>query len=107
MHPNLLYLQQLKEKLCNKRLGFVRYVKSPHWNTKEVEVILKSLKNNRCRDPQGYMIEIFKNGIARDDLKKSKKHILNKIKDTPKIPDTLKEVNVSMIPKLGKEPNEI
>ena len=107
MHPKLLYLQQLKEKLCHKRLEFVRHIKSPHWNTNEVESILKTLKNNRCRDPQGYINEIFKDGIAGDDLKKSIKHILNRIKDTLEISETLIEVNVSMIPKLGKEPNEI
>ena len=102
VHLKLQYLQELKDKLCYKRLEVVKHIKSPQWTQVEVNSILKSLKNNKCRDPEGYINEIFKDGVAGEDLKKSICHILNRIKDTLEIPDMLKNVNIAMIPKPGK-----
>ena len=103
IHPNLSYLQELKELLCKKRLNFVKHVKSPPWTREQFDKVLKSLKNGKCRDPQGFINELFKPGVAGEDLKCSLLHMLNKTKDTHIIPEMIKIVNVAMLPKPGKK----
>ena len=64
--------------------------------------MLKSLKNGKCRDPQGLGNELFKPGVAGKDLQYSLLHMLNKTKENLTIPDMMKNVNVAMLPKPGK-----
>ena len=63
---------------------------------------MNSLKNGRCRDPEGFINELFKHDVAGKDLRSSLLYILNKTKDTLIIPDMMKKVNVVMLPKPGK-----
>ena len=100
IHPDLIQLQFLKETLCRKRLKLASHRKSKHWNIKELEKVLVSLKSGRCRDPQGYVNEIFKSG--GHDLKHSILKMLNLTKDRMEIPNSMKNVNIAMIPKPGK-----
>ena len=38
------------------------------WEMKDLQKILKKLKNNKTRDPSGYLNEIFKPGVIVQDL---------------------------------------
>ena len=67
-----------------------------------LERVLKLLKRRKCRDPQGYLNELFKYEAAGSDLKKSLLHIMNKTKEQLEIPDMMKDVNVVLIPKQNK-----
>ena len=67
----------------------------------ELEKILNSLQPKKCRDPHGYINELCKRASAGTDLKLSILHMLNRIKDSLEIPETMKNVNVVMIPKPG------
>ena len=102
IHPELKQLQRMKELLCKERLIRARKIKSPDWNLKELQKVLTSLKNNKCRDPQGLVNEIFKPDIAGSDLQQSLLILFNKTKETHDIPDMMKNVNIAMIPKPGK-----
>ena len=102
MHPNLTQLQHLKEKLCNKRIEIAKHVKTEPWTLEQLEKVLKSLKNGRCRDPQGFINELFKCDVSGYDLKKSLLCILNKTKETLIIPEMITNVNIVMLPKPGK-----
>jgi hypothetical protein len=59
IHPELQELQQLKEILCEKRLDLVKHIKSKTWSMAQLERMLSSLKKKKCRDPQGYINELF------------------------------------------------
>ena len=102
INPELLHLQELKEKLCNKRIELVKHVKSAPWTYQELEIVLKTLKKGKCQDPQGLVNEIFRPGVAGEDLIKSMLLLLNKTKDSLQIPEMMKIVNIAMLPKPGK-----
>ena len=103
IHPNLIHLQRLKEMLCNKRINLAKHMKSAPWTKQQFKKVLNSLKNGKCRDPKGFINELFKPGVAGEDLKSSLLHMLNKAKDSLIIPEMIKIVNVAMIPKPGKQ----
>ena len=102
INPKLIQLQRLKENLCKKRLELARHKKSEPWSHKHLDNVLSSLKNGKCRDPEGFINELFKHGVAGSDLKDSILHIMNKTKSTLEIPEFMKTVNVAMLPKPGK-----
>ena len=62
INPTLVQLQLMKEKLCKQRIEISRHIKSEPWTGKQLEAVLKSLKKGKCRDPQGYINELFKPG---------------------------------------------
>ena len=64
--------------------------------------VLRSLKNNKRRDPQGLINELFKPGTAGTDLQFSLLKLFNGIKKTQQIPHMIKNVNIAMLPKPGK-----
>ena len=100
--PDLIQLQHLKEKLCKKRLELAEHKKSEPWTHKQLDKVLSSLKNGKCRDPEGLINELFKHGVAGQDLKDSILHIMNMTKPNLEIPEFMKKVNVTMLPKPGK-----
>ena len=54
------YLRFLKEKLWSKRLEYSKRKKTKDWKMESLDKVLKSLKNNKSRDPHGFVNEIFK-----------------------------------------------
>ena len=102
IHPNLIELQLLKEKLCKKRIEIAKHIKTKPWLLKDLDRVLQKLKNGKCRDPQGFINELFKRDVAGKDFKDSLLCILNKTKETLLIPDMMTNVNIVMIPKPGK-----
>ena len=50
----------LKTELWTRRLERLRTIKSPGWNMDDLNQVLKKLKNNKSRDPHGYINELFK-----------------------------------------------
>ena len=47
---------------------------------KELNLVLKHLKNNKSRDPFGYINELFKNEVAGKDLKTAVLKLMNRMK---------------------------
>ena len=60
-----------------------------------------SLKNNKARDPTGYVNEIFKEEIIGTDLKRSLLSMMNKIKKEKIIPEFMRITNLTTVPKKG------
>ena len=56
-------------------------------------------QKKKCRDPQGFVNEIFKHTSAGSDLKLSILYMINKTKDTLNIPEIMTNVNIVMITK--------
>ena len=49
----------LKEILCKKRIDKVKHIKSEPWSMQELDRVLNSLQRGKCRDPQGFINELF------------------------------------------------
>ena len=91
-----------QEELFKLRLELAKLKKTKSWKMSDLEDALKSLKNGKCRDPEGLIREIFKEDVLGENLKKSMLLMYNKIKDTCKIPVFMRLANISAIYK-GKE----
>ena len=59
MKPELMDIFWLKTELWESRLEELTSTKTEPWNEEELEKVLKSLKNNKTRDPVGMINEIF------------------------------------------------
>ena len=102
IHPKMIHLKFLKELLWKKRLRRARNRKTHGWKACDLKKVLNGMKNNRCRDPQGLVNEIFKTTVAGVDMQKALLLLVNKTKETHEIPNMMKISNISMIPKPGK-----
>ena len=71
--------------------------KSKPWKMVHLEVALKGLKNNKSRDPNGWVNELFKDGALGYNLKLSLLHMMNTIKENNKIPDFARLADISTI----------
>ena len=89
INPELVYLQEMKEKHCEKRVEADKHMKSEPWTLNQLEKVLKSLKNGKSRDPDRLCNELFQSGVAGEDLKCSILDMLNKSKETLYIPEIM------------------
>jgi hypothetical protein len=90
-----LYL--MKEELCELRLRLSKLNKSPPWTRKQFLKVLSSLKNNKSRDPHGIINELFKPGVAGENLISSLLTMFNKIKSEITFPDFMELSNIVSI----------
>ena len=90
-------IKRLKMNLFDLRLKLSKNKKSKPWTHKQLEKVLKYLKKNKARDPNGLINELFKEGVAGKDLKTSLLMFLNKMKEENFIPDFVKLADVATI----------
>jgi len=95
--PGFERIKDLKMNLFEMRLKLASSIKSKDWTLENLDKVLKHLKNNKARDPNGLVNELFKQGVAGKDLKNSLLILFNKIKQENKIPDYLKLADVATI----------
>ena len=60
MRPEYVYLRELKELLCQQRLDLVKTKNYEPWTLRQLDLILKKLKKNKCSDPYGIISEILR-----------------------------------------------
>ena len=72
-------LKKYKDDLFEARLENSKQNKSKPWKMVHLDAALKGLKNNKSRDPNGWVNEIFKDGALGYNLKLSILHMLNKV----------------------------
>ena len=97
MQPDLMDIFYLKEELWQSRMEELLQVKSPPWKMNELDKVLKSLKNNKTRDPLGMINEVFKIGCAGDDLKIALLELLNGSKCYQLIPEFMNLSNITTL----------
>ena len=102
-HPKMVNLHTAKENMFQTILKLCKMTPSNPWDMKDLEVVLKSLKRNKCRDPHGLVNEIFSTNVAGTHLKTSLLMLFNDIKKNQQIPKFMKIANISAIYK-GKGP---
>ena len=98
--PELSEMKEDKEYLCEMRLKIAQKNKTPPWTLKELEKVLKNLKNNKSRDPFGLCHELFKENTAGEDLKLAILKLVNRIKSEQIFPDILQICDITSIYKL-------
>ena len=103
---NLENIKIAKEKLCDKLLKVAAANKTPPWELKDLEKVLKYLKKNKSRDPHGYCNELFHNDVAGDDLKLAILKLMNRIKEDQVFPKCMELCNISSIWKRKGSRNE-
>ena len=89
------HIQTEKEELCMERLKLASKIKTPDWTMSDINVVFKYLKKDKSRDPLGYPNELFKEGIAGDDLKLAVLKLMNKIKEKQQFPTCLRLCNIT------------
>ena len=93
IEPHLQHLEQLKEYLFQLCLQLAKGIETPDWTLEDLEVALKSFKNNKARDSHGHIYELFKYG--GNNLKLSILKLFNLVKRKQVYPDILKPSNIS------------
>ena len=71
MKPKLEDLKLMKNELFNIRLELSKCITSEPWVMKDLNRALKDLKQDKARDPNGWVNELFKDGVAGKNLKLS------------------------------------
>ena len=97
IQPELTQLRGLKEQLFSmrKKVAFER--KSENWNLNDLMKVLKSLKVNKASDPVGLVNELFKPGVAGEDLIQSILTLCNMMKEECQTPAFIELANITSI----------
>ena len=90
-------IKDLKTELFKLRLKIAQSTHTDPWNMEHLDNALKSLKNDKARDPHGWVNEIFKDGVAGKNLKLSLIKLFNAIKYENYIPDFIELADVATI----------
>ena len=101
MRNDLKSVKYRKNKIFNMKMNLSKLRKSKSWTVQDLELALKGLKNNKSRDYEGYVNEIFKNGVIGSDLKRSLLIMFNNLKKENMIPQFMNFANVTTVPKSG------
>ena len=95
--PELQLHKVQREQLCEQRLQEAQGNKSPEWTLKELDVVLRQLKNNKSKDPIDMPNELFKPENAGKDLKEALLLLMNQIKKQQKVPNAIKYCNITSL----------
>ena len=97
MLPELEYMKNEKEFLCELKIKAAKTNKTALWTESDLEKVLKSLKKSKSRDPLGLANELFDPNVAGNDLKTAILKLMNKIKTDGELPYQLSLCNISSI----------
>ena len=97
IRPELSELYNLKCELWNLRFEALKSNQSRQWTVKDLDKVLKKLKNNKTRDPHGLINEIFKPGVIGKDLKFAMIDLFNGVKSEFCLPTFLQFANITTI----------
>ena len=101
MRPDLKYLKERRKKIFEMKMKIAKANHSSEWTMAQLDTALSNLKNNKSRDPNGYVNETFKDGIIGEDLKMSLLLMMNKLKLHQMVPLQMRLANITTIPKSG------
>ena len=80
VRPDLGSLELRKRRILKMKLKLAASKHTSPWSMSDLEKALKDLKNNKSRDPEGLINELFKINVIGDDLKRSLLVMLNSLK---------------------------
>ena len=97
MKADLEELKDLIEELFDIRLKLASKKKSEPWTMDDLEKALKTLKKDKARDPNGWCNELFKDGVAGQNLKISLLTYFNRMKAENEISEFVRLADISTI----------
>ena len=97
MKPDFMDVYEIKSTLWKYRMEMLKENKSDDWVTEDIPNVLKKLKNNKSRDPDGYLNEIFKPNIIGSNLRDGLLQLANGIKRNMEFPAFIQKANISTI----------
>ena len=101
IRPDMKKMQKRKNRIFQLKMKLAESRESPDWTLDNLDKALTKLKNNKCRDNDGYINEIFKKGVIGYDLRKSLLLMFNKMKKQKLIPIFMNIANITTVPKKG------
>ena len=99
IEKHLEELERDTNLLCEIRVKTSQRNKTQAWTMDDLKDVLKQLGNDKSRDPEGYINEIFKESVAGSDLLEATLKIMNLIKKKQRYPQILEKCNISSIHK--------
>ena len=102
-HPKYEWLKTMRNKALNQKLKVALKKVTKQFTMHELENVLKGLKINKARDPQGLSRILFKNSILGNNPKPSLLKMYNNIKNVGIFPQFMQEATVTTIPKKGSK----
>ena len=96
---NVEEVSNLNEDLFKERLKEAKQNVSDPFKKEELDKVIKNLKKGKCKDPDNYIYELFSDGVIGNDLRDSLLIMMNKMKGQMKIPDSLRNANITILHK--------
>ena len=96
-------MRKRKNIIFKMKMKLAKSNPSPVWKMSDLDKALRNLKNNKSRDSEGLINEIFKKDTIGIDLKKSLLIMFNKLKEKKMIPSFLNSANITTVHKKGSK----
>ena len=101
VRPDLKQMKSRKQRIFKIKMKLAESRTSPDWTMSDLDDALARLKNNKSRDNDGFIKEIFKKNVIGLDLKKSLLTMLNRLKKAKLIAKFMNFSNITTVPKKG------
>ena len=95
--------KEIRKVLTKLKLDTAERKGTEPFSMKDLNEILKGLKSNKARDPEGLERIIFKSTVIGSNLKNSILQLFNNIKKEIEIPMFMRKATVTTIPKKGSK----
>ena len=103
VRADLKGMRKRKNIIFKMKMKLAKSNPSPVWKMSDLDKALRNLKNNKSRDSEGLINEIFKKDTIGIDLKKSLLIMFNKLKEKKMIPSFLNSANITTVHKKGSK----
>ena len=97
MKVNLMDVYEMKTLLWERQLEACKSNKTKNWNDKDLITVLKKLKNNKSRDPDGLINEILKPNVIGGNLLTGLLNLVNGVKRELWFPAFMQKANITSI----------
>ena len=101
VRPDLQAMKKRKDSIFTMKMKLAEAKPSPEWTIEDLEKALSNLKNNKSRDFEGLINEIFKTNVIGSDLKYSLLKMFNGLRINNLIPEFMNWPNITTVPKKG------
>ena len=94
--PGFEELRLRRQFMFDRRIKLSEARKNLPWCMKDLDEALSDLKNNKSRDCDGFINEIFKNDIIGSNLKDSLLEMFNLLREKQFIPEFMNDSNITV-----------
>ena len=96
-------MRKWRTEILRMKLALAAKKHSRDWTLSDLEAALRNLKNNKSRDFEGYLNELFKSDTIGENLKQSLLIMFNNLKKNQLIPQFMNFCNITTVPKKGSK----